>query len=271
MKELFVRSLSGFFFVAILLGSLIAHELSFLIILLIILSFSLNEFYNLLYKMKFHPYKPVGIITGVSLFIINYGVAAGMLEKDFLFLNLFLPVLFPVFPLFYSPKNFSQSWISTLSGWIYVVVPLSLLPFLVFRAGTYKPHLILALFIIIWSYDSFAYLSGSLLGKHRMFPSISPKKSWEGFIGGLILTLLAANLLALFFHQYNSLQWTVFSLMIVFSANLGDFLESALKRNAGVKDSGFLMPGHGGFLDRFDSFLFSVPFVFLFTKLIPFI
>ena len=102
------------------------------------------------------------------------------------------------------------------------------------------------------------------MGRHKIFPSISPKKSWEGFIGGFILSIAAANVLALFFDFFTAIQWSGFTILIVITSTIGDFLESAIKRNAGVMDSGILMPGHGGFLDRFDSVLFSIPFVYLY-------
>ena len=170
-------------------------------------------------------------------------------------------------PLFYNPKTFSQSWISTLGGWIYILAPLSFLSFIVFNDGNYEPLILIAVFAIIWTNDSLAYLFGTWLGKHKMFPSISPKKSWEGFFGGLILTIAASHLLSFLPLDISPLQWLVITLITVITGNIGDFFESALKRNAGVKDSGILMPGHGGFLDRFDSFIFSISFVFLYFTL----
>lgn len=267
MKEFLIRTISGILFVFVVISSILAHELSFLLLFLLILVFSLNEYYRLLYKIKFHPYRPASIIAGTFLFLLNYLVAAGTVEQEFLMINLAVLLMFPALPLFYSPKSFTGSLISSLSGWIYIVLPLSLVPFLAFRGKEYHPELVLGSFAVIWINDSLAYVTGTLIGKHRMFPSISPRKSWEGFTGGLILTLAATPLLAYLFPVYNYVQWGILSLVIIITGTAGDFMESALKRNARVKDSGILMPGHGGFLDRFDSFIFSISFVFLYYKL----
>lgn len=264
MKELTIRTISGIFFVFIVISAILAHEISFLILFLVILLFSLNEFYNLLYKLKFHPYKPYGIIIAGILFIVNYYIASGSLAKEFLLLNILIILLLPVLPLFYNPKTFSQSWISTLGGWIYILLPFSLIPFIVFKNGLYQPLLLIGVFAIIWANDSLAYLFGTWLGKHKMFPSISPKKSWEGFFGGLLLTIAASYFLSFLPLDISPFQWIQIALITIITGNIGDFLESAIKRNAGVKDSGRMMPGHGGFLDRFDSFIFSISFVFLY-------
>ncbi len=130
--------------------------------------------------------------------------------------------------------------------------------------GSYLPQIVTGIFVIIWANDSFAYLTGSLLGKHKMFPEISPKKTWEGFTGGLLLSMGMSLILSRFFNALSSSEWLYLTILIVLTGTLGDFIESAIKRNAGVKDSGKLMPGHGGFLDRFDSLLFALPFVYLY-------
>ncbi len=133
-----------------------------------------------------------------------------------------------------------------------------------------QPWILCGVFIMIWSFDSFAYLSGKYLGRHKMSPTISPNKTWEGFFGGAIFAGLAAYLL--FRYSGNEdlalTQWLLLSILIVVSATLGDLLESALKRSYGLKDSGKLMPGHGGILDRIDSLLVAMPVTFLFLKII---
>ena len=119
----------------------------------------------------------------------------------------------------------------------------------------------LGIVLLIWANDTFAYFTGSLLGKHKMAPSISPKKTWEGFAGGMIAALTVAFLISLNFNIFNVVQWMVTGLLVSVFGSAGDFFESWLKRKAGVKDSGTLLPGHGGFLDRFDALIFCVPFV----------
>ena len=122
--------------------------------------------------------------------------------------------------------------------------------------------------VIIWTYDSLAYATGRLAGKHIIWKRISPKKTWEGLAGGLVFAMLAAFFLERYIHQISLVQWMILTIIIVLSATTGDFLESALKRKAGVKDSGGLLPGHGGMLDRFDSFFLAVPFAYLYLGFI---
>ena len=128
--------------------------------------------------------------------------------------------------------------------------------------------LLIAVLVIIWCNDILAYLTGSFFGKHRLFERISPKKTWEGFAGGLIMALVAAFILSLFSSTLSVIEWLILALIIVLTATIGDLSESMLKRYAGVKDSGNLMPGHGGILDRFDAVLFATPFVFIYFKLL---
>ena len=264
MKEFIKRSISGIFFVLIILVAIRVHIFSLFFLFLIILIFSLNEFYNLLYKLKFHPYKFFGVFAAAIMLSINFLVASNILDHKFLLLNLFIISSFPVIPLFYHKGNFVQSWATTLLGWIYILIPLSILSFISQITGKYEAELIMSIFIIIWVFDSFAYISGTLLGKHKMFPGISPKKSWEGFAGGLVLTLGLTFFLSPYVVVLSMNEWLFLSLIIVVTGTLGDLIESAIKRNAGVKDSGRFMPGHGGFLDRFDSLLFALPFIYIY-------
>jgi phosphatidate cytidylyltransferase len=123
-------------------------------------------------------------------------------------------------------------------------------------------------FVIIWTNDTFAYLSGLAFGKHRMFERISPKKSWEGFAGGLFMAIIASMVFYYFFPAPGLVNWILFGILTVIVSNLGDFFESFLKRKAGTKDSGTLLPGHGGMLDRIDSMLFVSPVIFIYLLLI---
>ena len=268
MKEFIKRSISGFFFVFIILAAIRAHEFSFFLLLLIILIFSLHEFYKLMYKLKFHPYKLYGILAATLSFSINSLVAFNYIDTNFLYVNLLLISSLPVLPLFYHPRNFTQAWASTLFAWIYILIPLTSFVFISQIKGSYSPELIMSVFVILWVNDSFAYISGSLFGKHKMFPKISPKKSWEGFAGGLLFTMGLSLLLSRFASILSVYEWLLMSVIVVITGTIGDFIESGIKRNAAVKDSGSAMPGHGGFLDRFDSLLFALPFVYLYLLFI---
>ena len=154
---------------------------------------------------------------------------------------------------------------SMLSVATYLSFPLGIGLLLPYSSGEYNPRLLILVFTCIWANDTFAYLSGKALGKNKLAPSISPKKTWEGFLGGLV----GVYVVLLLFKEYlpNNLYWELFILSVFISsgATLGDLLESKIKRKAGVKDSGSIMPGHGGMLDRLDSYLFVAPLFYLYT------
>lgn len=155
---------------------------------------------------------------------------------------------------------------ANVSGILFVVVPLAILNLFLNPTqipGYHTPWLVLGMFAILWSHDTFAYLSGSLFGKHPLYHSISPKKSWEGSIGGFGFAIIAAYIISIFSPILLQWQWILFAIIITVFGTLGDLAESLLKRKAGVKDSGHILPGHGGILDRFDSILFVSPVIYL--------
>ena len=140
-----------------------------------------------------------------------------------------------------------------------------------YKDNAFAKYLIMGIFILIWVNDSFAYLVGKSIGRTKLCPSISPKKTVEGSIGGLVFTILAAYLLARFEPILSSAQWITLAAVIVLTGSLGDLLESKLKRHAGVKDSGAILPGHGGMLDRLDSLIFAAPFAYLTLNLFSYV
>ena len=166
-----------------------------------------------------------------------------------------------------------EAWMHIAYSQIYVAVPFALINMIAFFRGQFTPVLVLSMLVFIWVNDSFAYLTGSLFGRHRMFERVSPKKSWEGFIGGNLFALVAAYLMSILDQPLSNLlvghdgaslelwQWLVFAQIVVVFGTLGDLVESLLKRTLGVKDSGSAIPGHGGWLDRFDSLIFAAPVV----------
>jgi phosphatidate cytidylyltransferase len=162
---------------------------------------------------------------------------------------------------------------------LYIAVPLSMFPFAAFsRTGLnslltheniiFSPGIIIGFFILIWANDTGAYLTGMAFGQHKLLERISPKKTWEGFIGGIIIASLVAWFLSDWLGVVDKIHWVLVSLIISAAGTYGDLVESMLKRSIGVKDSGSIMPGHGGFLDRFDSAIFSFPLVYLFISLV---
>ena len=158
-------------------------------------------------------------------------------------------------------------------AYAYVLVPFLLIQLFSMTDSDYPespfdPSIILLMFILTWTFDTFAYLVGIQYGKHKIIPSISPKKSWEGFIGGFVFTLLVAYFSTYFFQSVKEIHLFVICVTLPFTATLGDFIESYYKRQAGVKDSGNLIPGHGGMLDRMDSFMITIPTIYLIINLI---
>jgi len=171
------------------------------------------------------------------------------------------------------PKD-RNSKLSHLIG--YVIIPFLLLIKLPFLEGVYNPYILIGSFILIWTNDTFAYIVGKTMGKRKLFERISPKKTIEGFLGGMFFTIIAAYILSNFttfitplFHS--PLVWMGAAIILVVFGTLGDLVESKLKRNAGVKDSGNIMPGHGGILDRLDSIIFAIPFLFLYYQIISYV
>jgi phosphatidate cytidylyltransferase len=167
--------------------------------------------------------------------------------------------------LYLKRENPIGNWAHTMLSQVYIALPFALLNVISFQNDfvssevTYNPILPLSVFIFLWMSDTGAYCIGTLIGKHRLFERISPKKSWEGSIGGAVVALIAAAILAHFFNTLNTLEWIGLALTIVVFGTWGDLTESLFKRQLGIKDSGNILPGHGGMLDRFDSALMAIP------------
>ena len=155
----------------------------------------------------------------------------------------------------------------TLAGIIYAVIPLALLNFICVIDHQYHYKILLGYFFVLWTHDIMAYIFGRWIGKHRLFERISPKKSWEGSIGGMLSAMGMAFALAQFFTELTTVDWIIITGIIVITGTLGDLVESMLKRSLNVKDSGTILPGHGGLLDRFDALFLSVPFVLVYLML----
>lgn len=267
MKNLITRSLAGIVFVIVTLGSLFAGKYGFALFFLFVLTGGLAEFYKLPRNSPVHPSKWAGIVTGILLFSISFLTASRqLLSESYL-------ILFPVVLLFFIAELFRKKELPMeniacgILGIIYVALPLSLSNFIVFDEGRYDYRLMISLFVLIWVYDSGAYLFGVSLGRHRLFERISPKKSWEGAVGGMLAALAMAWPLSAY-TGIDLLHWLVMAFLIVVASTWGDLSESLLKRQFGLKDSGHLIPGHGGLLDRFDSLLFAVPVFVCYLKLV---
>ena len=279
MKNLMVRTLSGLVLVAVFVGAVLGSQWSFGALLLLILVGGHTEFYKLARETGLSPQRWMGLAVGVLLFALNFIVfrqfsrsvtdeAGGAVLYLLLYIGLLLPTLF-VCELFRRSATPLANLGATLLGVLYVAVPLSLLLYVPVLAGdgVWRPETVLCYIFIIWANDVFAYLVGMTFGRHRLCERLSPKKSWEGFFGGLA-GAVATGLAAAYALDANYWVWGGLALVASLSGVAGDLVESMFKREAGVKDSGQVIPGHGGVLDRFDALLLSAPYVFLYLLLV---
>ncbi len=244
-----------------MLAGLFGGEYTFGLLFGAILLGTLHEFFNITSSLGFKPHRFIASLTGGLIFVLSFLISSGRIGPLWFF-SIF-PFVLITFAneLFANKKHPLQNIAISLAALIYSAVPLSLSNYLVFSKldGNYSPQLFLALLVIIWVYDSGAYLFGVSFGKHRLYERISPKKSWEGAIGGTAAAVAVSALIANYIPQIALTHWLILSFLIVFAATLGDLTESMIKRQFGVKDSGTIFPGHGGILDRFDSLLFAIP------------
>ncbi len=269
MKELLKRSLTGSVFVILMITMIWWNIWSLSILLLFILITGMTEFLNLTGFQRQPQLKLLLILFSVLIFSVTLISRLEWLSSGFILYVALFSIFFSVLILKVKTDFSPEKIKSALTVFVYIVLPVSLTLFITsFRTDGYNPDILLLLFVLIWTYDSFAYLTGILLGKHKILPSVSPKKSWEGLFGGLAFTLLAAFLISKHSNTLESLHWMGIAVIVVITGTTGDFYESYLKRKAGVKDSGNLLPGHGGILDRFDSYLFICPVVYLYLYLI---
>lgn len=269
MKEFLIRTASGLTYAALMVGSIMIHPLIFGAVFLLILIKGMAEFYSFTADPDQKPMVVPGIIAGIlvflSFFLHKY---ASFDQSVFMIIPLAGLFLF-ILSVFRKRGNAILSLALTLLGIVYVAVPLSLFNGLVYHpySDGFDYQVGLFLLVIIWLNDTGAYITGMLIGKHKMCPGISPKKTWEGLAGGLAFAFLASWLIRPLVPDIPDHQAWVLTLAIVIAGTCGDLAESAFKRVAGVKDSGKFMPGHGGLLDRFDSLLFAVPVVYLLINL----
>lgn len=268
LKNLLIRTLSGAVFVALIVGSLLWCPQAFAALMLLCMVVSMHEFYNISRALGIKPQYGLGMVIAVAVFMAGFGYAylsrACPTCVGFSLLAI-IPLCMLVFFVELFRKNAAPftNIAYTLLGVIYVALPFSLMS-MVYEADT---HLMLCFFILLWANDTFAYLFGIAFGRHKLFPSISPKKSWEGYVGGILSVVVCAYFLHCAFEDIPLVHMVSVGVIVSVTAVLADLVESMLKRSAGVKDSGKIMPGHGGLLDRFDAALLSLPLVFVYVMI----
>lgn len=262
MSNFLKRALTAGAFVIVLIGSILLGKFTFATLFLIITLAGLWEFYTVAEKGVNKPHKIYGIIAGGIFFLTNALVGLGFFTFKILIIN--IPLLFIPFILELYEKNLNpfRNIAFTLLGIFYVALPFSLLNYLVLYKGFYDPQLLLGFLFILWASDTGAYLVGSQIGKTKLFESVSPKKTWEGTIGGAASTIIIAVIISGFYKDVRLIDWIIIAIILVIIGTLGDLVQSLYKRSKNIKDSGNILPGHGGILDRFDSLLLAAPFVF---------
>lgn len=271
MKKLITRTITGIVLVLTMLTAIIVSQYSYAVLFLLILTGGLIEFANLYKQSDIQPNKWLIYLISFVLFGTSFFVAKGLMGARY-FLGFFSLLLVIMAAELYrkKPKPIENIAV-TIFSIVYMAIPLALINFLVFpqilTGPGYSPKLLIALFILIWTHDSGAYLFGVSMGKHRLFERISPKKSWEGAIGGTLTSILAAVIISTYIPEIQLIHWIAICILAVVSSTFGDLTESMFKRYFQIKDSGHIFPGHGGILDRFDSILFAVPVVVLYLKI----
>lgn len=261
------RAITGFFFVIVLVASVVTGSIPFSVFFLIVSLGCLHEFYSMVKTDEIKPNYLAGLIFSAILFsLLILFELKKVPAKAFLYILPFLTIIF----LLELYRKLEKPFINiayTCFGFIFAVLPFMFFYGLGFLDGPYSYQYPLGFLIMLWASDTGAYISGVTFGKHKLFERHSPKKTWEGFGGGLVISLVAAFIISRFYHGLAPWQWFVSSVIIVTFGTYGDLVESMLKRSHNTKDSGNILPGHGGLLDRFDGLLLAAPLVYVFLAL----
>jgi phosphatidate cytidylyltransferase len=279
LNNFFRRTLTGGWIVIFILGGFWLHPISFFLTGLILLIGTQYEYYIMLRNIGVRPQIVPGIITGISVYVLSTLIASGKIPLKSFLLIIPIMTIIMVSELYRKQDQPFDSLAHTFFSVLYTALPFSMFAFAAYDHSGLKsllshegilfsPGIIIGFFILIWANDTGAYLAGVSFGRHKLFERISPKKTWEGFLGGVIIAVIIALLLSDWLGVVGRIQWVVISIIISITGTYGDLIESMLKRSTGVKDSGNIMPGHGGFLDRFDSAIISFPLVYLFILLV---
>lgn len=278
MNNFFRRTLTGAWIVIFILGGFWLHPVSFFLTGIVLLIGTQYEYYQMIRSTGVRPQMIPGIITGLTAYVISTLIASGVIPKSSFLVLIPIMLAIMVLELYRKQDKPFDSLAHTFFSVLYTAIPFSMFPFSAFsQTGlnsilphggiTFSPGIIIGFFLLIWANDTGAYLTGMSMGRHKLMERISPKKTWEGFFGGIIIAALVAWFLSDWLGVVDKIQWVIISLIISVAGTYGDLFESMLKRSIGVKDSGTILPGHGGFLDRFDSAIISFPLVYLFISL----
>ena len=278
MKNFIVRTITAVFFVAAIVSCFLCPE-AMIFLFALVTGMTIWEFTGLVNdRNRVSVNQMISTVAGVYFFLAMAGFCSGITPPSIFVPYLVTLIYLMVAELYLKQEDPIHDWAYTMMSQLYIALPFSLLNVLAFQSDASGIHFVwsipLSVFVFLWINDAGAYICGSLLGKHKLFPRISPGKSWEGSIGGGILVIIVAVLVWYLSEQYaqnplglTAIEWAGLGLVVVIFGTWGDLVESLFKRTLGIKDSGHILPGHGGMLDRFDSTLMAVPsaVVYLYT------
>ncbi len=270
MSNFLQRALTGIVFVIVLVGAVLWSKYSIAALLLLAAVIGLNEFYTITKSPKTQIPKKLALIIGGVIYLLIASVRVFNLEAYIITLCIPAVSLFLILELFRQKKRPITNISYSIFGILYIILPFALMNYIALNAdGTQRGTLLLiGFFASLWANDTGAYLTGRAFGKRKLFERISPKKTWEGFVGGLFFCVLAGYIFSQFDTTLSLYAWIGFSLIIGIFGTLGDLVESMIKRNYNIKDSGNILPGHGGILDRFDGIFLACPMIIMYLEFI---
>lgn len=260
------RAITGFFFIVILIGAVLLGPYVFVSLFSLIATCCVYEFYRMVHTENTQPLLFIGVgVAAVGLALVG-STLLYLLPYSVLPFGIVAVLLLYIAALFRKMAHPVQDVAYSIFGLMYAAVPFIFFMELGFLENTYNAYVPLGFLILLWTNDTGAYLAGKSLGRRKLFERISPNKTWEGFIGGVLMAVITGIILSRYFGVFPLWSWVCIALIIGIFGTFGDLVESMLKRNIGVKDSGNILPGHGGLLDRFDGLLMAAPLVYLFLK-----
>lgn len=267
MKSNFLqRAITGILFVGVLVGCILYDPWTFSALFVVISALTIREFGHLINQVEgVSINKNITMLAGVYLYMAVMAFCTNLSGSKIFLPYLLLIMYLMISELYLKKENPVMNWAYSMLSQLYIALPFAMLNVLSFHTSpmdtsvSYNPILPLSVFVFIWLSDTGAYCVGSLIGRHRLFERIFPKKSWEGSIGGGIVAIGSSFIFAHYFPIMNMAEWAGLALIVVIFGTWGDLTESLLKRQLHIKDSGAILPGHGGMLDRFDSALMAIP------------
>lgn len=265
-KKVIKRTITGIVFVIAVVGCTLSHPLAFGFLFTLASALTVHEYARVVNEDSNIRMNGIGSsLAAACLFLATMGHCTHAVDGPRLFIPYILIMLYLLISELYLKKeNPIGSWACAMFSQVYIALPFALLNLLAYHHTrswqvVYNPLLPLSVFVFLWLSDTGAYCVGTLLGRHKLFPRVSPKKTWEGTIGGVVLAVASSLVFAHYSPAMSTTQWMGLSAVVAIIGSWGDLTESLMKRQKGLKDSGNILPGHGGMLDRFDSMLLAVP------------